>query len=70
VRPEHQGKGHGTFLINELLILTENANWPYWVDTQKEENVRFFQKFGFEVVEVGKIPESDVMHWCMIKRVA
>ncbi len=68
VHPDHQGKGHGTHLVDDMLKLTQNDNWPYWVDTQKEENVFFFEKFGFEVVEVGKIPESDVKHWCMIKR--
>ena len=68
MHPDHQGKGHGTHLVDDMLKLTQNDNWPYWVDTQKEENVFFFEKFGFEVVEVGKIPESDVKHWCMIKR--
>jgi GNAT superfamily N-acetyltransferase len=70
VHPPHQGKGYGTLLVEEMFRLTDNNKWPYWVDTQKEENVNFFQKFGFDLVEVGKIPESDVKHWCMIKKVS
>jgi ribosomal protein S18 acetylase RimI-like enzyme len=70
VRPHYQGKGYGTLLVDEMFRLTENNKWSYWVDTQKEENVSFFQKFGFELVEVGKIPESDIKHWCMIKKVS
>jgi len=69
VDPVHQRKGYGTFLINEIVKITKNENWPYYLETNKEENIDFWQKFGFEVIEVGIIPKSDVKNWCMIRRV-
>jgi len=69
VDPLYQRKGYGTFLVNEIVKITKNENWPYYLETNKEENVDFWRRFGFEVVELGIIPKSDVKNWCMIKRV-
>ena len=69
VLPDHQGKGYGTVLIEEMLKLTEKDNWPYYLETSTEENAAYFQKFGFKIVEVGIIPKSNVKNLCMIKSI-
>jgi GNAT superfamily N-acetyltransferase len=68
VHPEHQRKGYGTFLVNEMLQYSESDNWPYYLETHEEKNIAFFNKFGFKLVETGRLPESDVNHWCMVKK--
>ena len=68
VHPEHQRKGYGTFLMDEMLKYSEGDNWPYYLETADEKNVDFYQRFGFKIVETGILPESDVKLYCMVKR--
>ena len=68
IHPEHQKKGYGTFLINDLLQSTENNNLLCYLETNTEENTEFFKRFGFKIVEKGIFPDSDVGNWCMVKR--
>ncbi len=70
VRPEHQRKGYGTLLMDEMLNYSKNDNWPYYLETAEEKNIDFYEKFGFKLVESAKLPESEVDHFCMVKRSA
>lgn len=67
VCPDHQRKGYGTLLINEMLKSTKNDNWFYYLETFKEANTFYYQKFGFKIVEKAILPKSDVKIICMIK---
>lgn len=70
VSPENQRKGYGAFLIEEMLKYSKSDNWPYYLETAEEKNIDFYERFGFKLVESVKLPESDVDHFCMVKRSA
>ena len=50
VHPSLQGKGLGGALMASFCEHVDRANAMSWLETSKPENVRFYAKFGFDVV--------------------
>ena len=68
VEPDHQGKGYGSLLMEYMLVKIDNTNpLPVFLETSTEINVKFYKRFGFEVMQEGKIPETDVDQWYLLR---
>ena len=39
-----------------------------YLETNKDTNVPIYEHFGFKLMEKGFIPETDVMHFAMVKQ--
>jgi GNAT superfamily N-acetyltransferase len=50
-RPEHQGKGVGSSIMQAGLDIVDQAAMPAYLESSKQSNVPFYQRFGFEVTE-------------------
>jgi ribosomal protein S18 acetylase RimI-like enzyme len=69
VEPSHQGKGYGSLLMEYMLEKIDNSkSLPVFLETSTELNVKFYKKFGFEVVKEGIIPETDVEQWYLLRK--
>jgi len=68
VKPEEQGKGYGGLLINTMIKTIESDRLPIYVETNTEKAVSIYQKYGFEILEHGIIPETDIHLWCMLRK--
>jgi predicted N-acetyltransferase YhbS len=55
VLPSHQGKGIGTTLLNRFCKEVDACLTPVYLETDTDKNVRFYERFGFQVVE-----ETDI----------
>jgi len=55
VLPSHQGKGIGTKLLSRFCKEVDTCLAPAFLETDTEKNVRFYERFGFAVVEASKI---------------
>ena len=55
VLPSHQGKGIGTKLLSRFCKEVDTCLAPAFLETDTEKNVRFYERFGFEVVEETEI---------------
>lgn len=51
VEPEHQGRGIGSNLMAPLLAQADEQGVACWLDTHQEQNVRLYQRHGFEIAE-------------------
>jgi len=51
-RPAHQGEGIGGALMKAGLERADADHMPAYLESSKESNVTFYQRFGFEVMEV------------------
>ena len=49
VSPELQGQGVGTALMNRYIEYLQQEKAPGYLETDKAENVKFYEKFGFVV---------------------
>ncbi len=48
--PEHQRRGIGTSLQDEVLATCDHDGVGAYLETQKEANVAYYRRFGYEVV--------------------
>jgi len=51
VPPEFQGQGIGSIMMSTYCRLVDNRSLSAYLETDRPENVRFYQKFGFKLVE-------------------
>ena len=55
VLPSHQGKGIGTKLLSRFCQEVDSCLSPAFLETDTNKNVRFYARFGFEVVKETEI---------------
>jgi ribosomal protein S18 acetylase RimI-like enzyme len=71
VRPVAQGKGVGGLLLGGMLERLDREQMPSYLETQKEQNVGLYRKFGFEVAAEGPFPKlKGLCNWGMLRRAA
>ena len=58
VDPQHQGKGYGSKLLNEMLSKIDEDGLPCYVETEGEKNVSMYQRFGFKVIDEFTVPNT------------
>jgi hypothetical protein len=67
VDPPHQRKGIGRRLLAPKLEWCRRECLPIWLETETEQNVRFYERLGFEVREEVVVPGVNVRLWGMLK---
>ena len=55
VLPSHRGMGVGTELMQRFCKEVDNCSAKAYLETDLDENVRFYEKFGFEVISKSSI---------------
>jgi ribosomal protein S18 acetylase RimI-like enzyme len=65
VDPEHQGRGHGNRLLEAVLPKVDAAGLPTYLETDKERNLAYYRRFGFEEVEQLHPVEGAPPSWTM-----
>jgi len=70
VSQEHQGKGFGGQLLRALIEKAETERKAIYLETQKEENVSLYEKYGFSVKKKVILPEPlNLPMWLMLRDV-
>ena len=68
VSQEFQGKGFGRKLLRALIEKAETEKKSIYLETQKEENVTFYEKYGFSVKKKIMLPEPlNLPMWLMVR---
>ncbi|MGD8701844.1 MAG: GNAT family N-acetyltransferase [Desulfosarcina sp.] len=55
VLPSHRGTGVGTALMQRFCKEVDNCSAKAYLETDLDENVRFYEKFGFNVISRSNI---------------
>ena len=66
VVPEFQGKGIGGRLIQPVLQEADRTKMPCYLETSTAAAVRFYQRYGFEIVHQGIFAERE--YWTMKRK--
>lgn len=70
VSQKFQGKGFGGKLLKALIEKAETEKKPIYLETQKENNVNFYEKYGFSVKKKIILPEPlNLPMWLMVRDV-
>ena len=64
VRPEQQGKGLGTALLEPGLEHTDRLELPAYLESSSSRNVSLYERHGFEVTEEVELPGGPPI-WLM-----
>lgn len=68
VSQEFQGKGFGGQLLRAVMEKAETEKLPIYLETQKEANVTFYEKYGFSVKKNVILPDPlNLPMWLMIR---
>jgi len=68
VSQEFQGKGFGGKLLRAIIEKSETERIPIYLETQKEENVGLYEKYGFSVKKKVMLPEPlNLPMWLMVR---
>ncbi len=67
VDPDRQGQGVGSHLMGAALAEIDGGNGAAYLETGEAINVRFYERFGFEVREsaLQLAPPPGPTHWTM-----
>lgn len=68
VKQSEQGKGIASKLLRPLTELCDREGLGSYLETNKEKNVAIYEHFGFELVDSGAVPKSDVQHFGMLRK--
>jgi len=66
ISPESQGKGHGGELLRPGLERADAAGVPAYLETQRERNLGFYGRHGFELVE-KIVVDGELPVWLMFR---
>jgi ribosomal protein S18 acetylase RimI-like enzyme len=66
VDPKHQRSGYGKKMIEPMLKRIDDEKLPVMLDTNKQVNIGYYEKFGFDVVKTYRVLEND--HWGMVRK--
>ena len=67
VAAEFQGQGFGGKLIRALIGKSEQDGLPLYLETETEENVALYEKFGFKMLKKTILPLIDLPMWEMVR---
>ena len=67
VAAEHQGKGVGGRLLRALIAQCEQARLPLYLETETEDNVRWYTGHGFDVIKQISLPGINLPMWEMVR---
>jgi GNAT superfamily N-acetyltransferase len=62
--PLLQGRGVGSTLLAPNLARADEDGVPVYLETQKEENLAFYRRHGFDLVREVRLPGTPAV-WCM-----
>ena len=68
VDPDLWGRHIGSEMMADCCAHLDTARVPAYLETDKAENVRFYEKFGFAVIAEGSV--LDVPNWFMLRSIA
>ena len=68
VRKAARGKGVAKKLLQLFLKYVDYERQCVYLETHDAKNVPFYEHFGFSVVGTGKVPSSDLTHYCLLRK--
>jgi ribosomal protein S18 acetylase RimI-like enzyme len=68
VDPPRQGQGIGGALLQPVLARADAEGLWCYLETEKEKNLPFYQRHGFEVAAEGDLPKGGPHFWTMSRK--
>lgn len=63
--PVRRGRGYGQALLNARLAHCDREGVPAYLESSKQANIGYYERFGFEVTEKVTLPDGGPNMWLM-----
>ena len=67
VGKQFQGKGFANKMLKPVLTYFDQTGFPCYLETHNPINIKFYENYGFKLVETGILPDSDKKHFAMVR---
>jgi ribosomal protein S18 acetylase RimI-like enzyme len=67
VEPTRQRQGLGSRLLQPVLARADRDGIPCYLETETEQNVAFYQKYGFQIAYEGEVADAGLTLWTMVR---
>lgn len=67
IDPLYQKMGFSHILLNWMLNQIDKDNLSCFLDTNNENNLAFYKRFGFKILKEYEIPDTKIVNWAMIR---
>jgi hypothetical protein len=67
VGKEYQGKGFAGKMLKPAFKYFDQTGYPCYLETHNPKNIKFYENYGFKVVEVGQLPGTEKDHYAMLR---
>ncbi len=67
VKTAHQGKGIGGSLLRALIAEADEEDCAIYLETETEQNVRLYERFGFKTVKKITLEKLGLPMWEMMR---
>lgn len=68
VKPQFQSKGNCSKLLKPMFNYFDRTRQDCYLETHSKENVYMYEHFGFELLETGNIPKTNIKQYSMIRK--
>ena len=62
-----QGNGLGSIIMDTIKQECDKEGLDFYLETEKEENLNFYEKHGFAVLEKINLPKLDLPMWLLLR---
>ena len=66
--PNLRGRGVGSKVVREVLKYVDERKQDCYLETLLPVNVKIYQKYGFELKEEVKVPNTDLVIYAMLRK--
>jgi ribosomal protein S18 acetylase RimI-like enzyme len=67
VGKEFQGKGFAGKMLNPVFNYFDQSGYPCYLETHNPKNIKFYENYGFKVVKIGLLPNTEKKHYAMLR---
>lgn len=68
VKPQFQNQGNCSKLLKPMFDYLDKTKEDCYLETHSENNVKLYEHFGFELLEVSNIPKTHIKQYSMIRK--
>ena len=68
VDPPFQGKGYGRRLLQSMHTRLSGSGLACYVETTEERLLRFYERFGYEIIDTSIVPGSSLRVWALVRK--
>ena len=68
VRPERQGSGVGSALLELFTARCDAEGVPAFLESSKARNLPLYERYGFQVTKEARVPLGGPIQWLMLRQ--